>query len=79
MVVKHVHEAPVAPSTRTEVEVPEALDRILLDCLAKEPQERPASAAELSDLLAGVALDEPWTRERAAQWWEQHEPTVASA
>ena len=79
MVVKHVREAPAAPSTRTEVEVPEALDRILLDCLAKEPQERPASAAELSDLLAGVAIAEPWTRERAARWWEQHEPAAASA
>jgi eukaryotic-like serine/threonine-protein kinase len=79
MVLKHVHEAPEAPSTRAEVDVPAALDHILLDCLAKDARARPANARDLADRLGAITLAEPWSRERAARWWEQHAPAATSA
>ena len=73
--VHHVKTEPVPPSQRTEVEIPRSLENVILACLEKEPEHRPANTDALSDLLA-ACVDEvpPWTRERARQWWEAHEP-----
>jgi hypothetical protein len=50
------------------------LDLVILDCLAKHPEDRPQSAAELSGRLAAAVPDEPWTEERAHRWWDRHHP-----
>ena len=72
MILRHLQAAPAPPSDRTELTVPAALDRLLLECLEKEPSKRPASAAELGQRLAAIELAEPWSRARAAVWWEAH-------
>jgi serine/threonine-protein kinase len=54
MVLKHLQEVPIPPSLRTANPIPEALDRIVLDCLSKRPADRPSSAAELARRLAEV-------------------------
>jgi hypothetical protein len=41
----------------------------VLRCLAKAPEDRPASARELAELLAAVPVAAQWTEPRAAQWW----------
>jgi serine/threonine-protein kinase len=68
----HVSTPPVPPSRRTEMVVPESLDRIVLVCLEKDPERRPASAEALASLLRSVQPLPPWTAERARQWWEMH-------
>jgi serine/threonine-protein kinase len=73
LIAKHTQEAPVPPSRRTELDVGAALERAILACLAKRPEDRPQSAAELDRLLAGVEI-EPWSEEEATQWWRQHQP-----
>ena len=77
MMVAHVKNVPVPPSQRTELAVPPALDEIVLACLAKEPSKRPASAETLAERLAQIELERPWTRERAAGWWETNQPRSA--
>jgi serine/threonine-protein kinase len=54
MVLKHLQAEPVPPSRRTTNPIPAALDRIVLDCLAKQPGDRPAGARELAQRLAAV-------------------------
>jgi serine/threonine-protein kinase len=76
--VHHVQTPPVAPSSRSELAIPPALDRVVLDCLAKEPAGRPQSAHELSTRLAEIAGLEPWTGDRAREWWEMHQPADQS-
>jgi serine/threonine-protein kinase len=73
VIAKHLQEPPVPPSQRTELVVPPALDQVVLACLAKNPGDRPASAAELDRLLAEIEL-EPWTEEQADRWWTRHQP-----
>ncbi len=68
MIIKHATVEPEPPSARTEQQIPPALDRIVLSCLAKEPNERMPSAARLAEALAAVEV-EPWGRELAADWW----------
>jgi serine/threonine protein kinase len=73
MIAKHIQEAPLPPSRRTELEVSPALERVVLRCLAKRREDRPSSAAELDRLLAEIEI-EPWSEEDATLWWRQHQP-----
>ena len=69
ILVQHAQTAPAAPSTRTELPIPAALDGLVLACLAKDPAERPQTARDLSRRLDAIALVNPWTAERARDWW----------
>jgi len=74
MALHHVQTVPVPPSKRTELSIPESLDRLILSCLEKEPGKRPPTAEDLARRLASCKLDAPWTPERAKSWWEAHLP-----
>jgi hypothetical protein len=43
-------------------------------CLAKDPTERPQTAQELDRKLAACDGLQPWSQERAQQWWDLHMP-----
>jgi serine/threonine-protein kinase len=77
MIAKHLRNDPLAPSVRAPYQVPPELDQLVLACLAKRPDERPSTAAELSRTLSAIRV-EPWTGEMARAWWEQHHPIVRS-
>jgi eukaryotic-like serine/threonine-protein kinase len=77
LMLKHVHEAPVPPSQRTELPLPPALDAIVMACLAKDPAGRPATARELASQLAALPLAQGWDESRRRQWWERHLPESA--
>jgi len=73
ILAKHLREAPVPPSQRAVFPVPPALDRLVLACLAKAPEDRPRSAGELARAL-GAIQGEPWGEELAMQWWIENRP-----
>jgi serine/threonine-protein kinase len=70
--IKHIHEAPVPPSQRSELEVPAELDALILSCLEKRPEARPRTGGELAQRLTAGDFGAPWTRERMERWWETH-------
>ena len=70
MAVDHVREPPTPPSQRTEIEVPEALDQVILSCLEKDPNARPSSALDLYDRLEACNLDSAWNQKQAKDWWQ---------
>ncbi|MCP4546517.1 MAG: serine/threonine protein kinase [bacterium] len=73
VIVQHVKEPPPTPSSRSELNIPAELDRIVLDCLAKAPAERPQTARELSERLAACKVpDTGWTEAAAQEWWENN-------
>ena len=69
MIVKHLQSAPIPPSQRTTRPVSPELERVILNCLAKEPIERPQTAAQLAQLLEFIPVD-PWDEDQAQKWWE---------
>lgn len=73
-VVHHAKTEPVPPSERTEVEVPVDLENIILACLAKDPDDRPQTATDLAQLLAGCSSRPAWNGARAREWWNLHLP-----
>jgi eukaryotic-like serine/threonine-protein kinase len=77
MMYQHANAQPVAPSQRSELEIPPDLDRVILACLAKFPEDRPQSAQELSRLLGATSAGSGWTDERARRWWDRHHPSAA--
>ena len=69
LILKHLQTPPVAPSVRLGAPVPEALEKLILSCLAKSPADRPADAAVLAAALTSAGADE-WAQADARQWWE---------
>jgi hypothetical protein len=68
----HLHSEPERPSARLGVPVERDLEKVLLACLAKRPDDRPASANALRDQLRACYAARRWTNTRAAEWWTTH-------
>jgi tRNA A-37 threonylcarbamoyl transferase component Bud32 len=64
----HLHTAPVPPSERLGRVVPATLEAWVLACLAKDPAERPPTAALAMATLDRCAVS-PWTDDEARSWW----------
>lgn len=53
--VQHLHAVPLPPSVRSKTPIPGELEAIVMSCLAKSPEQRPASAALLRERLLSFA------------------------
>jgi len=78
MAMAHVAEQPEPPSRRSELPIPACLDRIVMACLAKDPIDRPQSAAELRTLLEACTDVPQWSHADADRWWALHRPDAAN-
>jgi serine/threonine-protein kinase len=67
---KHMLEAPVPPSQRLGKPLPADLEAIVLGCLAKDRDARPASAALLRTALLACADAERYDLPAARAWWQ---------
>ena len=77
VMIHHVRTTPEPPSKVAGRAVPPALEQIVLACLQKEPDKRPASAVELWRQLGEVTLTTQWSSDRAELWWREHLPDLA--
>lgn len=73
VLTQHVRDDPPLPSSLSETAIPTELDQLVLDCLAKDPVERPASALTLLARLNALPV-ESWDTESARDWWQLHLP-----
>ncbi len=71
MCVHHVRSEPVAIADRCDNPVSEALEALIMACLAKTPEERPESAAALRAALREVPEQEDWEETAASLWWKR--------
>ena len=68
---------PERPSRKLGSPIDKDLEDIILQCLSKPLDERPATAAELDFLLSQCLSAQSWTQQNAVQWWthrEAHHP-----
>jgi serine/threonine protein kinase len=77
LMYQHANATPIPPSQRSELEIPPELDRVIMSCLAKLPQDRPQTAGDLSRRLAAAVNGEKWNEEQAHHWWDRHRPECA--
>src|SRR5450432_603295 len=73
---QHLHQEPESFSARG-VAVSTELEALVLACLAKKPEARPQSAAELLRRLE-ACTSAPWDSESARIWWLEHQPALDS-
>jgi serine/threonine-protein kinase len=68
----------VRPLSWFQADVPADLERVVLRCLAKLPEERFQDADSLERALSECEAAGQWTQSDAADWWREHEPTTAT-
>lgn len=64
---------PRRPGETADRPVPPALEAVVMQCLAKNPDERPATARHVIDLLASVEASD-WSDADARRWWDARRP-----
>jgi serine/threonine protein kinase len=69
MCAHHLHTQPAPLSSRAGYAIPASVERLMLLCLEKAPQDRPASARALQEALAECARETPWSGGDASRWW----------
>ncbi len=79
IVAHHLHTPPVLPSERLGRDVTPFLERLILACLAKRPDERPADAGAMLALLEEQWTGSAWTQREARSWWETRAPEMLAA
>jgi eukaryotic-like serine/threonine-protein kinase len=68
----HAHAfEPLVPSHEFEQKVPADLQRVILRCLEKDPSLRYQDAMTLDHALAACEGTNPWTIDRAEEWWRK--------
>jgi serine/threonine-protein kinase len=72
----HLHSEPEPPSLRSGTPVSEDLDAILLRCLAKKPDDRFSSGAELRRALLACEAAPAWSMDEGEVWWAAHRGEV---
>jgi hypothetical protein len=68
----HVNDQPLPLSARSPFQIPARLEAVILQCLAKDPAGRPASAVDLANRLAETVPQDAWTADAAHAWWDHH-------
>jgi tRNA A-37 threonylcarbamoyl transferase component Bud32 len=66
-----------SPSKLRGDTLPDPLESLVLDCLAIEPEMRPASMGEITQSLKGIGAPEPWSQDEARNWWALNRERVA--
>jgi serine/threonine protein kinase len=66
-----LRDDPVPPSQRVGRKLPRDVERLVLQCLAKSPQDRPQSALRLREELLDCLDARSWTMREAETWWSE--------
>jgi eukaryotic-like serine/threonine-protein kinase len=66
----HMHSEPEPPSR--SVDVAPDLEKVILQCLAKDPKARPVTALELRRALLSCQVAAAWDMDEATRWWALH-------
>jgi serine/threonine-protein kinase len=65
----HLHTTPAPPRDLVRTPIPVELEALVLQCLAKKPEERPSDALKVSEALADCARSVPWDAAAARDFW----------
>ncbi len=73
----HMHSTPQGLGERRGEPIAADAETLILSCLAKSPTDRPASAAELREMVMACQDYGSWTAQAARTWWAEHSLQLA--
>jgi hypothetical protein len=76
---QHLHSVPERVARRASQSVPEDLEHVVLDCLAKNRRMRPERADQLARRLRECAVAGKWSEADAKAWWQRAGEARATA
>ncbi|MGH9367299.1 MAG: protein kinase domain-containing protein, partial [Thermoanaerobaculia bacterium] len=79
VLMDHIQKSPDPPSRRIDAPIPPELDRVILSCLEKDPNNRPQTTQQLVLRLRAVPLTERWSEERARRWWLENGSRISES
>ncbi len=68
----HLTGEPAPFHKHVDTSISSELETLVMACLAKEPDQRPATAEVIAAVLASIPAD-PWTHAQALAWWEKRQ------
>ena len=68
----HLSTPPEPPSARLGGPIAPDLERLILQCLAKSPADRPHDSKALQLALSRLSVNGTWKTTDAAAWWERY-------
>jgi serine/threonine protein kinase len=77
VLIAHARDEATPPS-KLWPDVPADLEKVVLRCLAKKPEDRYQDMDDLEQALARCAAAGRWTQECAARWWRENAQDVES-
>jgi len=76
----HVVNTPAPPvRERAEQAIPPPLDELVAECLAADPEKRPASAEVIIARLDALGADASWDQQAARHWWAANARRLGTA
>jgi tRNA A-37 threonylcarbamoyl transferase component Bud32 len=63
---------PPRVSAKATQAIPEALDQLIADCLAKDPNDRPVDVTRIIAVLDAIESVTPWDQAAARNWWQDN-------
>jgi serine/threonine-protein kinase len=75
VIIAHARDE-AAPPSQFQPDLPDDLERIILRCLEKRPQDRFQDAGSLEQALSECAAADQWTQSHAARWWREHDQSL---
>jgi len=77
VLMHQVKTMPPKPSDRLGKPICSDLEQLVMQCLAKDPDQRPRNASSLDESLANCESAGTWTRKEAEAWWNQNVSPVS--
>ncbi|MGH9310511.1 MAG: serine/threonine-protein kinase, partial [Vicinamibacterales bacterium] len=73
-ILQHVQAEPSPPSESSPTRIPRSFDDLILSCLAKNPDDRPATADVVAARLDAIEAHCEGSAESLRAWWDLHSP-----
>ena len=73
-----MNATPPRPSMVATHPIPDKLDKLVFDCIAKKPEDRPGNVSDIIEILNSTEAIERWTQQNARYWWAQNSNRIGT-
>ena len=74
---QQLHATPIPPSQRYGTLLQPSFEKIMMQCLEKDPDQRPQTVRDLAVMLERCAGVDRWSEEKARAWWLSCRPPAS--